>query len=256
MRRRISDQLVPDESVLNRIRARRNLNRKLLIVEGQTDENFVNLHLELKSDIQIVISNGKTNAIMAIEELGKDKEVLALVDWDYEWLDSDEFVYTRPHMCTYDGHSLESFKFFFGKQVQLGIDAICASWLGILRAFNHQQGGCLNFKHHHQGLIEIFEEAVEDLDDRVFVNQMLRELGAFHAFGIGPEDFNNEIADQIKSRVEGRLEYLIHGHDIETFHDVCNGNGSFSISSSEGLDDRVKQSTMFAFLAEHGFVLD
>lgn len=256
MRRRISNQLVPDESVLNRIRARRKLNRKLLVVEGRTDENFVDKHLELNSDILIVISNGKPNAIMAIEELGKDKEVLALVDWDYEWLDSDELVYTRPHMCAYDGHSLESFKFFFGKPFQPGIDAICARWLGILRAFNHQKKGTINFNIRRSRLTEIFEEAVEELDDRVFVNQMLSELGAFQAFGIGPEDFNNEIADQIQSHVNGKLEYLIHGHDIETFHDVSHGKGSFTLASDEGLDDRVKESTMFEFLVGHGFVQD
>ena len=122
MRRRFSNDLVPDEAVLNRIRARRKLGRKLLVVEGQTDIEFVEQYLNLNPDVQVVISKGKHNAIQAMEELGLDKEVLALVDWDYEWLDSDSLAYPRPHMCAYDGHSLESFKFFFARPFQPGID--------------------------------------------------------------------------------------------------------------------------------------
>ena len=49
-----------------------------------------------------------------MEEL-MEQEVLALVDWDYEWLEGDSLAYPRPYMCAYDGHSLESFKFFFGR---------------------------------------------------------------------------------------------------------------------------------------------
>jgi len=254
MRRRFSNDLVPDEAVLNRIRARRKFGRKLLVVEGQTDIEFVEQYLDLNPDVQVVISNGKHNAIQAMEELGLDKEVLALVDWDYEWLDSDSLAYPRPHMCAYDGHSLESFKFFFGRPFMPGIDTICARWLGILRAFNHQEGGTLNFSKRRHLLIEIFQEAIDDGDDSGFVSQMLAELGAYPAFGIGRENFTNEIADQIQTRLDGRLEYLIHGHDIETFHDVANSRGSFATSSSEGLQARVEKSTMVTFLAEHGFV--
>lgn len=254
MRRRFSNDLVPDEAVLNRIRARRKLGRKLLVVEGETDVQFVNNYLNLNPDVHVEISKGKTNAIQAMEELGLEKEVLALVDWDYEWLDSDSLAYPRPHMCAYDGHSLESFKFFFGRPFQHGIDTICARWLGILRAFNHQKGGTLNFSNRRHLLIEIFQEAIDDRDDSGFVSQMLGLLGAHNAFGITPENFRNEIADQIQSRLDGRLEYLIHGHDIETFHDVANGKKAFATSSSEGLQARVEQSTMVAFLAEHGFV--
>ena len=108
---------MPDEAVLNRIRARRKLGRKLLVVEGQTDVDFVEQYLNLNPDVHVEISKGKTNAIQAMEELGLEKEVLALVDWDYEWLGADSLVYPRPHMCAYDGHSLESFKFFFWKAV-------------------------------------------------------------------------------------------------------------------------------------------
>lgn len=254
MRRRFSNDLVPDEAVLNRIRARRKLGRKLLVVEGQTDQDFVEQYVNLNPDIYVVFSNGKTNAIHAMKELGQEREVLALVDWDYEWLDADSLAYPRPHMCAYDGHSLESFKFFFGRPFQPGIDTICARWLGILRAFDHQEGWTLNFSNRRHQLIEIFQEAINDGDDSGFVSQMLAELGAYPAFGIGPENFRNEIADQIPSRLDGRLEYLIHGHDIETFHDVANGKGAFATASSEGLRDRVEKSTMVAFLAEHGFV--
>ena len=254
MRRRFSNDLVPDEAVLNRIRARRKLGRKLLVVEGETDVQFVNKYLKVKSDVHVEISKGKTNAIQAMKELGQEREVLALVDWDYEWLDVDSLAYPRPHMCAYDGHSLESFKFFFGRPFQSGIDTVCARWLGILRAFNHQQGGTLNFSNRRHLLIEIFQEAIDDGDDSGFVSQMLGLLGAHNAFGITPENFRNEIADQIQSRLDGRLEYLIHGHDIETFHDVANSRGSFATSSSEGLQVRVEQSTIVAFLAEHGFV--
>lgn len=254
MRRRFSNDHVPDEAVLNRIRARRKLGRKLLVVEGETDVQFVKKYLKVKSDVHVEISKGKTNAIQAMKELGQEREVLALVDWDYEWLGADRLVYPRPHMCAYDGHSLESFKFFFGRPFQPGIDTICARWLGILRAFNHQEGGTLNFSNRRHQLIEIFQEAINDGDDSGFVSQMLAELGAYPAFGIGPENFTNEIADQIQTRLDGRLEYLIHGHDIETFHDVANSRGSFATSSSEGLRDRVEKSTMVAFLAEHGFV--
>jgi len=254
MRRRFSNDLVPDEAVLNRIRARRKFGRKILVVEGQKDEEFVEHYLNLNSDVQVAISNGKRNAIQAIEELGLEQEVLALVDWDYEWLDSDSLVYPRPHMCAYDGHSLESFKFFFGRPYQSGIEEICARWLGILRAFNHQQRGSLDFNNRRDHLVEIFQEAIDDGDDSVFVNQMLGLLGAHNAFGITSENFKNEIADQIPSRLDGSLQYLIHGHDIETFHDVAKGQGSFAKASSEELQTRVEKSTMFAFLAEHGFV--
>ena len=254
MRRRFSNDLVPDEAVLNRIRARRKLGRKLLVVEGQTDEEFVEQYINLNTEVQVVISNGKRNAIQAMEELGLEREVLALVDWDYEWLDADSLAYPRPHMCAYDGHSLESFKFFFGRPFQPGIDTICARWLGILRAFNHQQEGNLDFNNRRAHLVEIFQEAIDDGDDSGFVSQMLGLLGAHNAFGITPENFRNEIADQIQSRLDGRMEYLIHGHDMETFHDVANGKGAFATASSEGLRARVEQSTMFAFLAEHGFV--
>ena len=254
MRRRFSNDLVPDEAVLNRIRARRKFGRKLLVVEGQTDIEFVEQYLDLNLDVQVVISNGKHNAIQAMEELGLEKEVLALVDWDYEWLDSDSLAYPRPHMCAYDGHSLESFKFFFGRPFHPGIDTICARWLGILRAFNHQEGGKLNFSNRRHLMIEIFQEAIDDGDDSGFVSQMLGLLGAYPAFGIGPENFKNEIEARIQGRLDGRLEYLIHGHDMETFHDVANGKGAFATASREGLRARVEQSTMVAFLAEHGFV--
>ena len=254
MRRRFSNDLVPDEAVLNRIRARRKFGRKLLVVEGQTDIEFVEQYLDLNLDVQVVISNGKHNAIQAMEELGLEKEVLALVDWDYEWLDSDSLAYPRPHMCAYDGHSLESFKFFFGRPFHPGIDTICARWLGILRAFNHQEGGKLNFSNRRRLLSEIFQEAIDDGDDSGFVSQMLGLLGAYPAFGIGPENFKNEIEARIQGRLDGRLEYLIHGHDMETFHDVANGKGAFATASREGLRARVEQSTMVAFLAEHGFV--
>ena len=72
--------------------------------------------------------------------------------------------------------------------------------------------------------------------------------------GITPE--NPEMRSQTKFKVVlmAALEYLIHGHDIETFHDVANGKKAFATSSSEGLQARVEQSTMVAFLAEHGFV--
>lgn len=254
MRRRFLNDLVPDEAVLNRIRARRKFGRKLLVVEGQTDEEFVEQYVNLNSDVQVVISNGKRNAIQAMEELGQEREVLALVDWDYEWLGADSLVYPRPHMCAYDGHSLESFKFFFGRPFQSGIDTICARWLGILRAFNHQEGGTLNFSNRRANLVEIFQEAIDDSDDNGFVSQMLGLLGAHNAFGINPENFKNEIADQISAPLDGCLEYLIHGHDIETFHDVAEGQGSFAAASSEGLRARVEESTIVAFLAEHGFV--
>jgi hypothetical protein len=254
MRRRFSNDLVPNEAVLNRIRARRKLGRKLLVVEGQTDEEFVEQYVNLNSDVQVVISNGKRNAKQAIEELGLEKEVLALVDWDYEWLGADSLVYPRSHMCAYDGHSLESFKFFFERPFQHGIDTICARWLGVLRAFNHQQGGNLDFNNRRAHLVEIFQEAIDDGDDIGFVSQMLGLLGAHNAFGITPENFRNGIADQISNRLDGDLEYLIHGHDIETFHDVAKGKGAFARASSEGLQARVEKSMMVAFLAEHGFV--
>ena len=53
MRRRFSNDLVPDEAVLNRIRARRKFGRKLLVVEGQTDVQFVKI-LKVKSPMYML----------------------------------------------------------------------------------------------------------------------------------------------------------------------------------------------------------
>ena len=172
---------------------------------------------------------------------------------DYEWLDTDSLAYPRPHMCAYDGHSLSN-RSNFEAPFHPGIDTICARWLGILRAFNHQQEGNLDFNNRRAHLVEIFKKQSMTATTADSSQQMLAVAWAYPAFGIGPENFTNEIAASIQGRLDGRLEYLIHGHDMETFHDVANGKGAFATASQVRLRARVEQSTMVAFLAEHGFV--
>ena len=243
------------------LRAREKSHMILVECQNDSDRDFLRNHLPLGDGVWIQRCGNKENVLSFTEEVycqETSNTCVGLVDLDYDWvLDEAPPYFEHEFICWYDGHSLESFQFFFENESvieQVGDETLqyamdCAQSLGKIRAWNTWRSldPPRNFNGNTQSMMQLFAQHLEDFDHAGFENAILSH------FNLGPAFFNNTLAEHLASCGRDR-SYIIHGKDLRKmlrsvgrsyqFHQICSSN----------LTSRVRGSSLYQCLDEHGFL--
>ena len=139
----MADRLNPESLALRCEFYTKMLEKKVLLVEGLSDERF--LKPILHSSVEVLPADGVSNVLQVMGFLEEKTSVRGVIDIDYEWI---EHGFEWPHdsrLCTYDANSLEIFAYIYGGGFPHSFATICCKHIGYLRAWNRLENLHWNF---------------------------------------------------------------------------------------------------------------
>lgn len=219
------------------------LEKKVLLVEGLSDERF--LKPILHSSVEVLPADGVSNVLQVMGFLEDQTSVRGVIDIDYEWI---EHGFEWPHdsrLCTYDANSLEIFAFIFDRGFPHSFATICCKHIGYLRAWNRLENLHWNFSQSRRTRREWFEDSLEDnRDEDYFLSQLL------YKYGVEMNTFEHSIKPRIDSHLQDRPEYLLNGHDLMDFLQIEPEVHPPTLSILE-MGARFRASALWRFLNEN-----